>query len=148
MEVSKRAMDGFQKTLIGLGVVFAIVFLPTLVFLVVGNQVAAAVCGTFTVAIILAFTHVLSFAGGAWYTRGSMQMGAELVTRAQETNDRWDERKTAVLGRVLGEGVRLGQRVGNTDVAPLPLPSQGMDWLPPVAVFQDDDEPAYLQDGR
>ena len=75
-------------------------------------------------------------------------MGAELVTRAQETNDRWDERKTAVLGRVLGEGVRLGQRVGNTDVAPLPLPSQGMEWLPPVAVFQDEEEPAYLQDGR
>lgn len=141
MEVSKHTMDGFQKTLLGLGIVFCAVFLPTLVFIAIGNQVAAAITGTMTVAIIFAITHVAAFAGGAWYTRGTMLMGADVALRAQETNDRWDERKTASFTRIMTEGARIGRSTHPVDAAPLPMPSQGaLDWMPPVAVLQDGED--------
>jgi hypothetical protein len=129
-------MQTVKGILIGLGAFFLVVFVPTLVFLVLGQDVAAAVTGTVTVGVLLAISHVGAFAAGMWYTRAAMHMGAEIAIRAQETNDRWDERKTKVFGDLVREGARIG-RAGapQADVLPLPLPSQDVSWLPAPIEF-------------
>jgi len=125
-----------KVVLIGLGVFFLVVFVPTLVFLALDQDVAAAVTGTMTVGVLLAITHVAAFAAGTWYTRTAMHMGADIAIRAQETNDRWDERKTKVFGDLVREGARIG-RAGApaAEILPLPLPSQDVSWLPAPAEF-------------
>ena len=141
MEVSKRAMDGFHKTLIGLGVVFGVVFLPTLVFLVIGNQVGAAITGTLTACILAAISHVAAFAGGAWYTRGSMERGGDLVLRAQQANDRWDQVKATTSAKLMIEGARIGKSLHQPEVPHLPFPSQGeMGWMPSVDILESGDD--------
>ena len=134
----KVKMDGFKKALAALLGLFLLLFGPTLFFLADGNEVAAAVTGTLTVGTLFAITHVLAFAGGAFYTKSAMAMGGSLVLRAQETNDRWDERKTAAFGKLMQEGARIGrQAAGGQDGLPaLPLPSQGLvDWMPAPSTF-------------
>ena len=141
MELSKLKLDIFQKTLITLGLAFLALFGPTLFFLITGDQVAATFTGTLTGGLLLAFTHVLAFAVGAYYSRDTMERGADVALRAQETNDRWDERKSATMGKLIVEGARIGARTtGPADTPPLPLPSQGLDWLPPVAILDPDQE--------
>jgi len=147
MEKAKQNMESVRQLLAILGVLFLLLFAPTLIFLSKGNQVAAAVTGTMTLGIILAVTHVSAFAVGAWYTKGAMTMGADVALRAQETNDRWDERKTVAFGQLMREGARIGRQVagGQPNVMPLPLPSQGLDWLPPVSALDtgEDDVDLY-----
>ena len=146
MEVSKQTMDGFHKTLIGLGVVFLAVFLPTLVFLAVGNQVGAAITGTLTACILAAISHVAAFAGGAWYTRGSMERGGDLVLRAQQANDRWDQVKATTSAKLMIEGARIGKSLQQPELSALPFPSQGeMGWMPTVSML-DDGEDGFDQD--
>jgi hypothetical protein len=129
-------MQTMKAVLIGLGVFFLVVFVPTLVFLALDQDVAAAVTGTMTAGVLLAFTHVAAFAAGTWYTRAAMHMGADIALRAQETNDRWDERKTKVFGDLVREGARIGRTGGPVaDVLPLPLPSQDVSWLPAPTEF-------------
>jgi hypothetical protein len=142
MSGAKRTQSNLRTTLMIIGAVFVLVFLPTLIFLATDRDVAAAITGTLTLGTILAFTHVLAFTAGAWYTRSAMQMGADVALRAQETNDRWDERKTVAFGRLMQEGARIGRMAGGgqEDVIPLPLPSQGMDWLPPTTTFPNEIE--------
>jgi len=129
-------MQTIKVILIGLGVFFLVVFVPTLVFLALDQDVAAAVTGTMTVGVLLAITHVAAFAAGTWYTRTAMHMGADIALRAQETNDRWDERKTKVFGDLVREGARLGRTSASSpEVLPLPLPSQDVSWLPAPTEF-------------
>lgn len=134
-------MDKIGKTLAVLGVAFVLALAPTLIFMATDRDVAAAVTGTLTIGTILAASHVLAFAAGAWYTKGAMQVGADVALRAQETNDRWDERKTVAFGRLMQEGARIGRQAAGSqpDAMPLPLPSQGLDWLPPVAALPGED---------
>ena len=141
MELSKLKLDIFQKTLIAIGLAFLGLFGPTLFFLIIGDQVAATFTGTLTGGLLLAFTHALALTVGAHYSRHTMEKGADIALRAQETNDRWDERKSATMGKLIVEGARLGARnIGPADTPPLPLPSQGLDWLPPVAILDPDQE--------
>jgi hypothetical protein len=129
-------MQTMKTVLIGLGVFFLVVFVPTLVFLALDHDVAAAVTGTMTVGVLLAITHVSAFAAGMWYTRAAMHMGADIAIRAQETNDRWDERKTKVFGDLVREGARIGRAsTPSAEVLPLPLPSQDVSWLPAPTEF-------------
>lgn len=129
-------MQTIKVVLIGLGVFFLVVFVPTLVFLALDQDVAAAVTGTMTVGVLLAITHVSAFAAGMWYTRAAMHMGADIAIRAQETNDRWDERKTKVFGDLVREGARIGRTSASSpEVLPLPLPSQDVSWLPAPTEF-------------
>jgi hypothetical protein len=129
-------MRTMKTVLIGLGVFFLVVFVPTLIFLALDHDVAAAVTGTITVGVLLAITHVSAFATGMWYTRAAMHMGADIAIRAQETNDRWDERKTKVFGDLVREGARLGRASTlSAEVLPLPLPSQDVSWLPAPTEF-------------
>lgn len=129
-------MQTMKVILIGLGVFFLVVFVPTLVFLALDHDVAAAVTGTMTVGVLLAITHVAVFAAGMWYTRAAMHMGADIAIRAQETNDRWDERKTKVFGDLVREGARIGRASAPpAEVLSLPLPSQDVSWLPAATEF-------------
>ncbi len=129
-------MQTIKVVLIGLGVFFLVVFVPTLVFLALDQDVAAAVTGTMTVGVLLAITHVAAFAAGTWYTRTAMHMGADIAIRAQETNDRWDERKTKVFGDLVREGARIGRASAPAaEILPLPLPSQDVSWLPAPTEF-------------
>jgi hypothetical protein len=132
-------MQTMKTVLIGLGIFFLVVFVPTLVFLALDHDVAAAVTGTMTVGVLLAITHVSAFAAGMWYTRAAMHMGADIAIRAQETNDRWDERKTKVFGDLVREGARIGRASrpsgASVEVLPLPLPSQDVSWLPAPTEF-------------
>ncbi|MBN1137702.1 MAG: hypothetical protein JXM73_14035 [Anaerolineae bacterium] len=129
-------MQTIKVVLIGLGVFFLVVFVPTLIFLAVDQDVAAAVTGTMTVGVLLAITHVAAFAAGTWYTRTAMHMGADIALRAQETNDRWDERKTKVFGDLVREGARIGRASApSAEILPLPVPSQDISWLPAPTEF-------------
>jgi len=132
-------MQGIKVVLSGLGVFFLVVFVPTLIFLAIDQDVAAAVTGTMTVGVLLAITHVAAFAAGTWYTRTAMHLGADIVIRAQETNDRWDERKTKVFGDLVREGARIGRSSAPaaeaTMAVSLPLPSQDVSWLPAPTEF-------------
>lgn len=133
-------MDKIKVVLASLGLMFAVLFVPTLVFVAKGNDVGAAVTATLTVGIVVVATHTLAFAAGAWYTKGAMAMGAGIALKAQDTNDRWDERKSATMGKLFSEGARIGRMSAGGDAPPaLPLPSQGMDWLPALSVFQASD---------
>ena len=133
----KVKMDGFKKALAALLGLFLLLFGPTLFFLADGNEVAAAVTGTLTVGTLFAITHVLAFASGAWFTKSTMVMGASVALKAQDSNDRWDERKTAAFGKLMQEGARIGRQAatGPGDLPALPLPSQGLDWMPAPTAF-------------
>ena len=85
-------LKNFTQILVGLGVLFLCLFLPTIIFLAKGNQVAAAVTGTLTVGTLFAISHTGAFAAGTLYSRAAMREGADIALRSQETNDRWDER--------------------------------------------------------
>ena len=144
MEISKTGMDICQKILIGLCVVFGVVFLPTLVFLALGNQVAAAVTGTLTVATIFAITHVAAFAGGAWWSRDNIRDGAGLVLQAQDFNDKWDSAKFGHMTKLIIEGARAARQIQGAEPPPLAPPSMGtLDWMPSVDVLQPGDVEAW-----
>ena len=140
MELSQLKLDIFQKTLVAIFIAFLLLFGPTIYFLLVGDQVAATFTGTLTAGLVLAFTHTLALTVGAHYSRHTMEKGADIALRAQETNDRWDERKTAAFGKIMIEGARIGRSTQPTDFPPLPLPSQAIDWLPPIATLPTDQE--------
>ena len=99
MQTTTRRLEWFEKTLIGLVAVFAVFAGPALILLAMGNTVGAAVTGTLAACILVGISHLVAFGVGAAYTRSSMSAGADIALRAQETNDRWDERKTAAFGR-------------------------------------------------
>lgn len=134
--------DRFRQVLIGLGAPAALLLVATLVFTLLGNTIAAAVAGTISVATVLVISHVGVFYAGAQYTRGAMAMGAGIALKAQEVNDKWDQVKTVTFGKLITEGARLGRQASTTqDSMPvLPLPSQGLDWLPTAAAFDVDEE--------
>ena len=140
MEVSQQKFDILHKILIGLGVIFLTVFLPTLVFLAIGNEVAAAITGTLTVVTIFAITHFAVFAGGAWWARDTMRDGAGLVLQAQDFNDRWDTAKFGHMTRLFNEGVRASRSIQAAETPPLAPPSMAtLDWMPSVAVLDEGD---------
>ena len=137
-------MQTIKAILVGLGIFFALVFVPTLIFLALDREIAAAITGTLTVGVLLSITHVSAFAAGTWYTRGAMQMGADIALQAQETNDRWDERKTKVYGDLVREGARIGRmtRGASAETIPLPPPSQDISsWLLPAPAEMAVDRP-------
>lgn len=135
-------MERVKFALVVLGSLFGLFVVPTLVFLAKGNQVAAAITATLSACTLFGLTLVAAFGAGAWYTRAAMTTGAGIALKAQETNDRWDERKTAAFGRLFQEGARVARQERGGDMPALPPPSHIVDWIPPVAAFADLSEAA------
>jgi|GEM_PF-3978262 len=142
-------MDKVKAVAVALGALFGAFALPTLVFALKGHEVAAAVSATLLACTVLALIVVGAFAAGAAYTRSSMAMGAGIALRAQETNDRWDERKTATMGRLFEAGARAGRSTAAIGAQPaLSLPSDEMDGWMPIPTEYQISEPAEAGDGR
>ncbi len=71
-----------------------------------------------------------------------MMDGARMAMASQDFNDRWDVAKMNNMTKLFTEGARAAKslRPPQQDITALPLPSQGMDWLPSVTMFQDDED--------
>ena len=111
---------------------------PTLIFLLLGDKVLAAICATLSVIFLLSASHIAAFTAGARYTRGSMQVGAAIALKAQELDDTWDERQMNTLAKVFSQGANMGRvTTAPEPVVPLPMPSQDFNWMPSIAMLED-----------
>lgn len=113
-------------------------------FILAVFPIAGAILGNVAVGVaidgmLILFAIVLaSYTAGARFTRTTMAMGSDLVLRAQESDDHRDIKQMETFGKLMIEGGRIAQRMKPNDApAALPLESQGMDWLPPVAMLED-----------
>ena len=67
----------------------------------------------------------------AWWTRHTLQAGADIALKAQHTNDQWDTRKTAALAQLLREGASVGRQLqAQRETPALPWAPVERDWLP------------------
>lgn len=116
----------------------SLLIVPPIIFSIAGNDTAVTVCLTVDAMLVLFGVILGSYAAGARFTRSTMAMGSDLVLRAQESDDRRDIKQMETFGKLMIEGGRIAQRMKPSDApTALPLESQGMDWLPPVALLED-----------
>ncbi|MBN1139926.1 MAG: hypothetical protein JXM73_25370 [Anaerolineae bacterium] len=130
-------MGNLKVVLVSMGILILGLGVAFVAFLLSDQEAAAAAVGTLCVAIFLVFSHVLAFAAGAHYTKGSMILGAEVALRAHESSDRRDERQTVTLGKMFTEGVRIARQAtgAQPDAAPLLMPPSAEieEWLTSAA---------------
>lgn len=106
----------------------------------VGSEVAAAIVLTTTVLLWLIVVIVATVGITTWWTRQTMQQGAELVLRAQDINDRWDASKIGSLAGLMREGAKMarfnGARPEDKALPPMVLSGQSdHTWLPELVEF-------------
>ena len=133
-------LDGLQALLAALGGLLLLMFAPAIFFAIKGDRVGFAISLTVIAMLFLGLLVMGAVAIGAAYTRSTMRDGANIALQAQDFNDRWDVSKMNNTTKLFIEGARAGRSLQQPEFPPFPLPSQGMDWLPPVTMFQDDEE--------
>ena len=79
----------------------------------------------------------------AWWTRRTMQAGADIALKAQHTNDQWDARKMAALAQLLREGAIMGRQLqARRETPELPWAQAECDWLPRMIEYAG--QPGHL----
>lgn len=109
--------------------------LITAILWICGKDAWAAGVGVFTVFSWLAVLVVTVAAVVSWWTRSTMQMGAELALRSQESDDRRDIAEINAVRDFVGTLLRRSPMPG--EQPKLPLPSQETRWLPPLGEFEE-----------
>ena len=140
MKVDRNAVDGLKALVGTMAVAVVILFLPTIVFAIKGNQVGVAVSLTIIGMLLLGIVVMGAVLAGSAWTRKNMMDGAKIAMASQDFNDRWDTAKMNNMTKMFTEGARAAGRLKppQQDIAALPLPSQGMEWLPSVTMFEDE----------
>ena len=140
MKGKNWSFDGVNGLLAALGLLLALMFAPTIIFAIKGDTVGVAISLTVIVMLGLGCLVMGSFALGAQSNKKAMQDGANIALAAQEFNDKWDASKFKTAGTLLQEGARIGKSIRESDIAALPMPSQGgLGWLPDVNVLEHGD---------
>ena len=95
------------------------------------------------IAGVLVFVGLALAAGvaiGGYWTRSTMQAGAQIALTAQNINDTWDAKKTAAMAGLVREGATIGRQMSGGNTLPaLPMPGQEV-WLPALNEFKVDIE--------
>lgn len=120
--------------------------LMTIALFLFDRILTAAIIGTAVVALLLLLVVLATAQISRRQTIETMQIGADIALRAQETNDTWDARKTKAIGDVMKEGIRFsrdqarqrGIRPGSQPLPPLLPPSQDTAWLPEITHYDDE----------
>lgn len=107
--------------------------LATAVLWLTGYQVAASLVFSLTIFSWLALFGLASLALGSWYSAKLMRDGADLVLRAQDSNDRWDAQKTASFAALARTMFSL-THPSRTPQQPLPPLLEAGSFLPDVDV--------------
>lgn len=139
MRTTTKGFDGLQALVMGIGFIILLMFAPTVYFAIKGDQTGFAVSIAVLAMLFLGFMVMGAVALGAEYTRRTMRDGAELALAAQESDDRRDAQEFGIAARLFTAGARTAQGLRAPDHMPLPLPSQGLDWLPPVEMLDSGD---------
>lgn len=93
----------------------------------VGHYQTSVIILVLTAAFWAVVFVVGAFVVGSAYTRTVMRDGAAIALHAQDSNDRWDERKTAALGRLFQAGALAGRNAVLPEPTALPDTTS---WLP------------------
>jgi hypothetical protein len=120
-----------------LGATTVIVIITAVILRLGQYPVAAAIFWTVIAAVWLILIIAAVWVISSWWTARTMERGAGIALRAQQTNDAWDARKTDALAQLMKEGIKAGQW-GSSRRGPsptLPLPSQEAGWLPALSSF-------------
>jgi hypothetical protein len=140
MEEKHWQFDGLGALLAALGGILLLMFAPVIFFAIKGDKIGVAISITMIAMLLLGLLVMCAVAVGAAYTRSTMRDGAGIALSAQDFNDRWDAAKMNNTTKLFIEGARAGRSLQQPEISPLPMPSQGLDWLPSVTVFQDEEE--------
>ena len=148
MNGNKLQLDGLQAIVAVLGLLLVLMFAPTLFFAIKGDQLGFFISLTVIAMLFLGLMIMGAVAMGAEYTRRTMRDGASIALQSQDFNDRWDIKKMDISSKLFIEGARAGRSLQQgAQSPPLPLPSQGLEWLPPVEVLNEPDGDGHYLEG-
>ncbi len=142
MRIDQNTVDGLKALVGTMAVVLVLLFLPTIIFAIKKDPVGVAISLTIIGMLFLGIVVMGAMLAGAAWTRKNMMDGARMAMASQDFNDRWDVAKMNNMTKLFTEGARAAGRLkppAPEETLALPLPSQGMDWLPSVTMFQDDE---------
>ena len=131
--------DGLGALLAALVIAGLVMCAPLAFFAIKGDRVGFAVSVAVLAMLFLGLLVMGAVAVGAAYTRRTMRDGAGIALQAQDFNDRWDTAKMNNTTKLFIEGARAGRSLQQPEIPPLPMPSQGLDWLPHMAVLEDEE---------
>lgn len=130
-------LDGLGALLAALCVLIVLMFAPAVIFAIKGDRVGFAISVTVIAMLFLGLLVMGAVAVGASYTKSTMKEGAQIALASQDFNDRWDVQKFKSATTLMVEGARIAKSLQQPDIPALPMPSQGLDWLPRVSLLED-----------
>jgi len=120
-----------KQLVITLGSLTAASTLTTLGLWAFDQRVAAAVVGSATMFLWLGLLIVGTVAITAWWTKSTMEAGAGIALKAQESDDKRDVAQIQAVGSL----AKVLMRQTRPEYPALPMPQQEADWLPALSEF-------------